>query len=379
MNPLEEAREQLRRATAAHPRDALNHHHLGRICDALGDSQNGIPAHRQAVKLRPDFHIARLFLASALERAGDAHTALLQFARALGAAQAQGHWMDAASTPAPLRPMIEHAANVVRQGRRQALARLLEPLVRTYGRDEMTRVEQCARIYLREATAEYPDARQKPTFLYFPGLGASPYVDCSRFDWIAGLEAQADRIREELMALLPDGLGGERVFTTEDLERQHLRGLDAPPSWTGCYSYRHGVRRDDNCRSCPATAQALDRLPLVHVREHGPEVLYSVFTPGTHLLPHRGVTNTRLVGHLALLIPEDCALSVGGEIHHWVPGKAVVFDDTYEHEAWNRSSQTRVVMIFDVWHPGLTCAERHAVADLVAGIGDFRKAVEACG
>jgi aspartate beta-hydroxylase len=113
------------------------------------------------------------------------------------------------------------------------------------------------------------------------------------------------------------------------------------------------------------------------MREHGPEVLYSVFTPGTHLLPHCGVTNTRLVGHLALLIPENCALKVGGETYHWVPGKVVVFDDTYEHEAWNRSQQTRVVMIFDVWHPGLTQAERHAVADLVAGIGDFRKEVEA--
>jgi aspartate beta-hydroxylase len=54
-----------------------------------------------------------------------------------------------------------------------------------------------------------------------------------------------------------------------------------------------------------------------------------------------------------------------------------VFDDTYEHEAWNRSQQTRVVMIFDVWHPLLTEVERLAVADLVAAIGDFRKTVEA--
>jgi aspartate beta-hydroxylase len=105
-------------------------------------------------------------------------------------------------------------------------------------------------------------------------------------------------------------------------------------------------------------------------------VLYSVFTPGTHLLPHKGVTNTRLVGHLPLIIPDDCALSVGGEVHVWKPGKVVVFDDTYEHEAWNRSGQTRVVMIFDVWHPHLTEAERVAVTDLVGAIGDFRKAVE---
>ena len=112
------------------------------------------------------------------------------------------------------------------------------------------------------------------------------------------------------------------------------------------------------------------------IREHGPEVLYSVFTPGTHLLPHRGVTNTRLVSHLPLLVPEDCAINVGGELHHWQEGRVVVFDDTFEHEAWNRSKKTRVVMIYDIWNPYLDDAERAAITDLVADIGDFRQSVE---
>ncbi len=112
------------------------------------------------------------------------------------------------------------------------------------------------------------------------------------------------------------------------------------------------------------------------MREHGPEVLFSVFTPGTHLLPHRGVTNTRLVGHLPLLVPEDCALSVGGELHAWHEGQVVVFDDTFEHEAWNRSKQTRVVLIFDLWNPYLTEAEQAAVTEIVETVGDFRKATE---
>jgi aspartate beta-hydroxylase len=88
------------------------------------------------------------------------------------------------------------------------------------------------------------------------------------------------------------------------------------------------------------------------------------------------VTNTRLVGHLPLIIPEDCALNVGGELHPWVEGRAVVFDDTYEHEAWNRSTSTRVVLIFDIWNPYLTEIERLALADIIADIGDFRETVE---
>jgi aspartate beta-hydroxylase len=148
-----------------------------------------------------------------------------------------------------------------------------------------------------------------------------------------------------------------------------MRGIGAAPSWNGYYFYRYGVRREDNCTACPLTAAALDALPLSRVPRHGPEVLYSVFTPGTHLLRHRGVTNTRLVGHLPLIIPPDCALSVGGEQHVWQEGRVVVFDDTYEHEAWNRGNQIRVVLIFDIWNPYLTEVEIPAVAELIARMG----------
>ncbi len=374
---LQRARRLLDRAVAAHPQDANSYHHLGRVCDATADLQGSVAAHAQAVRLRPDFQIARLFYGLALERAGQPQPALLQLSRALNDAQGQGRWVDAQTSPAALRPAIESAVNIVRTGRRQAIAQLLAPLAKKYGRDELARVESCVRIYLREEAPQYPDERQKPTFLYFPGLGAHAYLDRSMFPWIGELETQTGVIRSELLALLPNTAGSERVFTSEELEHENLRGLDQPPGWTGYYFYRHGVRRDDNCASCPATSRALDRLPLAHVREHGPEVFHSVFTPGTQLLLHRGVTNTRVVGHLPLLIPEDCALSVGGEVHRWVPGKVVLFDDTYEHEAWNRGKQTRVVMIFDVWHPGLTELERAAVTDLVGFLGDFRKATEA--
>ena len=97
---------------------------------------------------------------------------------------------------------------------------------------------------------------------------------------------------------------------------------------------------NDNCAACPVTSNALDAAAARRdVPKHGPEVLFSVFTPGTHLLPHRGVTNTRVVAHLPLIVPPDCALHVGGEDHAWQEGRVVVFDDTYEHEAWNRSDQ----------------------------------------
>jgi aspartate beta-hydroxylase len=238
-------------------------------------------------------------------------------------------------------------------------------------------VEQAVRIHLHLEAPVFPDPRQKPTFLFFPGLPATPYLDKGLILEIEELEAATPDIRAELQALLPSSSGRERVFHTGELEQANLRGLDEPPSWNGYYFFRHGERRADNCAACPITAAALDALPLARVRGHGPEVLYSVFSPGTHLLPHRGVTNTRVVGHLPLMIPDDCALRVGGEDHHWREGEVVVFDDTYEHEAWNRSDRTRVVMIFDLWNPFLSQPERAVLAELVIAMGEFRAGLEA--
>jgi aspartate beta-hydroxylase len=80
------------------------------------------------------------------------------------------------------------------------------------------------------------------------------------------------------------------------------------------------------------------------------------------------------VGHLPLIVPADCALKVGGELHVWQEGRVVVFDDTYEHEAWNRSDRIRVVMIFDVWNPYLTPVEQAAIAELLPRMGALQPA-----
>lgn len=374
---LERALELLARAVAADEQNALSHHHLGRVQEATGNLAAAIAAEERAMRLRPEFHMARLHLALLLERSGDRYRALVQYGRALRDAQTSGRWTNAATTPEPVRPLVEHAVRTFRAGRRELLFLLIEPLAQSYGRESLVRVERCVRLYLGEEAAQYPDPRQQPTFLYFPDLPTSAYFDRTTYAWADEFEAATAAIRGELCALLESDAGRERVFTTDELERAHLKGLQGVPSWDGYYFYRHGQRRDDNCEACPQTAHAIDALPLCRVIEHAPEVFFSVFTPGTHLLPHRGVTNTRVVAHLPLLIPNACALKVGGETHVWEEGRVVMFDDTYEHEAWNRSDRARVVLIFDVWNPHLTQVERAAITDLVPAIGDFRKAIDA--
>ena len=367
----------LKRAAAVDGSQALTHVHLGRAHAAAFEFEAAAAAYATALAREPKMHAARLHLAELHEKRGETVRAVMTYARALNDAQAEGRWLNAATTPPALQGAVEHAHRFVRERRLAGFAELMEPFARQYGAGAMRRVEQAVRIHLHLESPVFPDPRQKPTFLFFPGLPATPYLDKGLIRGIEELEARTNDIRVELEALMPRAAGRERVFHTGELEQANLRGLDEPPSWNGYYFYRHGERRAENCAACPITAAALDALPLARVHGHGPEVLYSVFSPGTHLLPHSGVTNTRVVGHLPLIIPDDCALRVGGEDHLWREGEVVVFDDTYEHEAWNRSERTRVVMIFDLWNPFLSQPERAVLAELVVAMGEFRAGTEA--
>lgn len=376
LGQLHRARELLTRAVSVSPNHAASHHHLGRAAELMGDLAGARQSYARATELDAALPAARLHLAAVLEQQGEHHAALVQYARVMSDQQAQGKWVDVATTPPALVSLVAHAAQVVREGRRALFFGLLQPLVAEFGRPGLARVERMLRVHLNEERATYPDPRQQPTFLYCPDLPATPYFDRGLFPWLEDFEGLAGEIRSELLPLLDANAGAEAVFGSAELAAQNLRSARGEPGWTGYYFYRHGERREANCAACPATSGALDRLPLSRVPAHGPEVLFSVFTPGTHLLPHRGVTNTRVVGHLPLVVPPDCALRVGGEDHAWQEGRVVVFDDTYEHEAWNRSDQVRVVLIFDLWNPHLTDLERAAVSRLVVAMGEFRQALE---
>ena len=105
-----------------------------------------------------------------------------------------------------------------------------------------------------------------------------------------------------------------------------------------------------------------------------PETFFSVLKPGAHIPPHTGVVNVRLVCHLPLIVPPDCGIRVGSETRGWKEGECIVFDDTFEHEAWNKSGQTRVVLIFDIWNPYLSASEREGMRIAIETLGRFNRA-----
>ncbi len=119
---------------------------------------------------------------------------------------------------------------------------------------------------------------------------------------------------------------------------------------------------------CPKTLKALEHVPLERVKARAPFILFSKLTPGAWIKPHTGFLNTRLVCHLPLIVPDGCWLRVGAETRRWQEGKAWVFNDTIEHEARNESRDTRIVLIFNIWRPELTAAERSLVTALLESV-----------
>jgi aspartate beta-hydroxylase len=264
----------------------------------------------------------------------------------------------------------------VADGRRALFGALLAPLRDRHGAAALARVDKCLAAYLGDRPPAPLPPRQRPTFLHFPDLPSPRFFDRALFPWHEALERQAGAIREELLAVLAED-GGFEPFLGHVGERvleSYLRGERGAPAWNAYFFHRHGQRQAGNAARCPRTAAVLDALPLCRIREHAPEVCFSLLAPGSHILPHHGVTNTRVVTHLALIVPEDCALVVAGEARAWQEGVCFAFDDTYEHEAWNRSGSLRVVLLMDAWNPYLTEAEREAVTALVGAIGDFNRA-----
>ncbi|MET0330421.1 MAG: aspartyl/asparaginyl beta-hydroxylase domain-containing protein [Dyella sp.] len=343
----------------------------------LGDIPASVESLRRCLGLDPHAELAHLYMGVAQERLGESLSALWHYCRAVHLAQSTGHWISQESTPAAVLPLVKHAIGKVNQGRRSAIEVALQPLRARYGTSELTRVQQALAGYLGQSPPKPADARQQPKFLYFPGIPSQPYYGRERFPWQEQLEVATAIIREELIDVLSsEGALEPFLGTNNQAVGQMLRGSSESAAWDAYFLYRHGERYDQHCLRCPRTTAVLEKLPLVRIREHAPETLFSVLTPGSHILPHTGVTNTRLVTHLPLIVPPDCALRVGGEDHSWQEGRCVTFDDTFVHEAWNHSERTRVVLILDSWNPDLTEVERLAVTDLVQAIGDFNRSAE---
>ena len=392
----DEERRALDEAVAGFPADPMANNARGMRALADRDFARAAGLFARAAEADPREPALRINLATAYRGAGDAtgerdalQAALdidqLQFVPQLRMAElrertgeesaAAKHWGAVAQLVAGMTdppPAVAEAAARARQFLAAHNAAFAAALGRDLGDLPDDAAGRRFRACVDHMTGRRRIFRNECAGVYYPFLPADEFFDPALFPWFAAVEARTDAIRAEALALLAD----------PDLERSKaLRPyvrldpgtpqnkwtpLDKSLEWGACFLWEYGVENPAVTARCPATVAALAEAPQNHVPGKAPSAFFSILKPGGHIPPHTGVTNTRAIVHLPLVVPPDCAFRVGGETRSWVEGRAFAFDDTIEHEAWNRSAEQRIVLIFDVWNPHLSIAEQDNLAKLFA-------------
>jgi aspartyl/asparaginyl beta-hydroxylase (cupin superfamily) len=361
------ARSLLERAARASPRD-INVLMLTVVaCRMQRDNAAALQAASAALAVDPYHYVAHLSKGAALEEMGQSHAAAESYRAALIQAPAKSR------IPAALQTSMAHAERMVREDAERLHAHLSRAVAAErarYPQAALRRFDECLEIF-SGMTRPYV---HQPSLLHFPQLPAITFYDESLFPWLPRLEQGTEAVRAELEAVIREDWGTFHPYIQypEGAPLRQWKALNQSPAWSAFDLWRDGKRFEANCARCPYTAALLAELPVAAQEGYGPSAMFSVLAPRTRIPPHTGSTNLRLIVHLPLILPPRCRFRVGNETREWRQGKAWVFDDTIEHEAWNDSDETRVILMFDVWNPLVSEVERALTARMMEAMRHYR-------
>ncbi|MGE5562322.1 MAG: aspartyl/asparaginyl beta-hydroxylase domain-containing protein [Bacillota bacterium] len=327
---------------------------------ASGNAAGALDAIERALALAPLDFSALLSRAMLLDRLGDARAD-----EAFTHAVAQAPSAD--RVPPAMNKALEHARRRAADYEKRVEARLSAAIPAGLDGPQQRRVER----FVSNTSRRTRHFHQEPTDFHFPGLPEIEFHDREQFPELAAFEAATAAIREEFDALIAAEAAEMVPYIQypDHVPVAQWRELNRNRDWTAIHLLQNGQRVEANARHCPRTMEAVARLPQPQVPGASPNAMFSLLAPRTHIPPHTGVANTRLVCHLPLIVPPNCGFRCGATTREWKTGEAFVFDDTIEHEAWNDSDELRVVLIVDLWPPALGAAEREAVAAVIAAAG----------
>jgi aspartate beta-hydroxylase len=348
------ARDSFERIVAAGQADASSCLGLAYACRILKDNAASLAAVDKALALEPRNVRALILKADHLGEEGKGREAASFYLAAVRAAPPAEQW------PPHLRDELSHAQAMCDRYAAQYQAFVQERLVASglVERGSTARFRHSLDILFGRKRIYF----QQPRYYYFPELPQIQFYDRSLFPWLDQVEAATADMRGELTEILKEKSAFKPyVQGHPDRPTSDQAGMLDNPEWSAFYLWKDGDVVRENAARCPRTMRALAYVPLCHVNNRSPSVLFSMLRPGARIPPHSGLINTRLICHLPLIVPRDCAFRVGNDIRTPIEGKAWVFDDTMEHEAWTKSDQTRVILLFEIWRPELTEEERGLV------------------
>ncbi|MEO6434049.1 MAG: aspartyl/asparaginyl beta-hydroxylase domain-containing protein [Sphingomicrobium sp.] len=289
---------------------------------------------------------------------------------ALGAAEAYGVALaqrGSTAVPPAMEPVIARAEQLFAQYKSTSSAKLEEAIAPAL--EGATALEQ-ARIkrFVSNNARLTRTFHCEPTDFYFPGLAEYEFHERSFFPWLAEIEDATSVIRGELLAVMA-AEGAELVPYVQyqdQIPMRQFKPLNHNLDWTAIHLLQHGRVIEKNAAMCPRTMELLARVPRPDIPGVAPNAMFSLLKPHTLIPPHNGIANFRLVCHLPLIVPDKCWFRVGSDTRPWTEGELIIFDDSIEHEASNDSDELRVVLIFDIWHHGLSDVEKQGITAALA-------------
>jgi aspartyl/asparaginyl beta-hydroxylase (cupin superfamily) len=209
--------------------------------------------------------------------------------------------------------------------------------------------------------------------MHFPKLPALEFYPREMFPWLSELESATAEVRSEFERAFVEDQGRLEPYIAypDGLPLDQWKELNRSTRWSALFLWRDGQPVEETLARCPRTAALLARMPMHDVPRHAPTAFFSILDAHTQIPAHTGVTNTRVIVHLPLVLPGQCRFRVGSETREWRMGEAWVFDDSIEHEAWNDSDSPRAILIFDVWNPFISDPERALIRETMPAIADY--------
>jgi len=343
---------------ALSPESPVFHFNLGTAREKLGELSGAIDAYLTAYRLNPKDARLALFAGATLEAAGRRVDAATLFSL--------GDDIDPAVRRAKDRPdfdpEVRRRSAIADRVMREHFTQLHTDAVAEFGRRgsaNLSRVAGAIWTQTHDGPVQFRTPGQQPSLFYMPDLPAREFTPREGLRWAAEIESHTVAIRDEYFAAV--GAGTQlSPYVAAETRSPVWRELRGKLDWSSLHLYRM-AEETPLAKLFPKTLAAVKAADIVRIEGRPMELFFSRLKPGTHIPPHHGIANNRITVHLPLIVPGDCSIRVGNAMHHWREGEIVAFDDSFEHEAWNRSPADRVVLIFEAHHPDLSREEREAI------------------
>ncbi len=352
----QQAQAMFERATAADPKHPSLWANLASSLKALGRRGEELDALGKALELEPRHLSALLQKGAHYEEKGEKRAAARIYQNMLACLPPEGE------VPPNIKAAVTHAKELVAADQAELITALESPLAQIrerHGGQRQRRVDLCLETLMGKRRPYY----SQPTWMYMPELPAIEFFERSYFPWLEAMEAATETIRKELLQVMVADRDGLQPYIDfpPDMPLDQFRELNRSRRWSAYFLWNQGQAVATHLARCPTTARLLETAPRCLIEGRAPTAFFSVLDPNTRIPAHGGVTNTRCTVHLPLVVPPGCGFRVGSTTREWMPGQAWVFDDTINHEAWNLSDTPRAILIFDIWNPLLTAAERDSI------------------